>query len=279
MRDRHLSALLFDLDGTLVNTGPLILHSFAETVAQVLGVDMEPSEYLPGVGIPLRAQMERIAVAHLTGDIRQAFGGARMHESATAGGVGDAAGNGLSNVQLQEAHELAQRLTSTYRHVNERLHDSLIAPFEGVEAELQALADAGIPMGVVTSKRDDPAWRDLGHFGLDRYFEVLVGADSVDRHKPDPYPLVVALEKLAAAERTTLKLEETAYIGDSPYDLIASHGAGTLTVAVVWGMFAEATLLEHEPDLVLCAPGDLNVLRLSPAERAAWQRPGPCIQK
>jgi pyrophosphatase PpaX len=65
--------------------------------------------------------------------------------------------------------------------------------------------------------------------GLDANFEVVVTSEDTARQKPDPEPLLHALALLEA------RPEEAAYVGDSPFDVAAAHGAGVYAVAVGWG--------------------------------------------
>lgn len=255
-------AVLFDLDGTLVNTGPLILTSFALTIEEVLGESHPPETYLSGVGIPLRAQMERLAVSHRGGDMLTALAGGDLHLDGTAGTIAECVSLGtLGSSEADRLCAVVDDMMSAYQRHNARIHDELIEPFEGIEQQLEAFAAVGVPMGVVTSKRHRSAYGDLAHFGLERFFPILVAADDVELHKPHPFPLLYGLERLAAHHGISLSPAEAAYVGDSPYDMVASNAAGTLSAAAVWGMFGEDALREHEPAEVLCQPVDLGRLR------------------
>lgn len=255
-------AVLFDLDGTLVNTGPLILTSFALTVEEVLGEVHPPEAYLGGVGIPLRAQMERLVVAQREGDILSATAGGALHLDGTSGTIADVLGEGrLTRSQADALYAKVDDLMAAYLRHNVRIHDELIEPYAGVEEQLRAFENAGVPMGVVTSKRHASAHADLAHFGLDRFFPVLVAADDVELHKPHPFPLLHGLALLEQHHGFALAAIDAAYVGDSPYDMVASNAAGTLSAGAVWGMFGEDALREHNPAELLCHPGELARLR------------------
>jgi pyrophosphatase PpaX len=70
----------------------------------------------------------------------------------------------------------------------------------------------------------------LERFSLDRFFEVVVGSDDVEKHKPDPFPL------LHAARQLGVEPERCAYVGDSPHDMTAALAAGMLAVCATWGV-------------------------------------------
>jgi pyrophosphatase PpaX len=75
---------------------------------------------------------------------------------------------------------------------------------------------------------------------VEHLFETVVGGDETKRHKPDPEPL------LLAAERMDADPGETAYVGDSPFDIRAAKAAGMFAVAVTWGGIHERVKLEAE---------------------------------
>jgi len=100
--------------------------------------------------------------------------------------------------------------------------------------------------------------RGIELFELGEYFEVVICADDVERHKPDPHPIEHAARLLGAP------IEATAYLGDSPFDVEAANAAGAVSIAVTWGVFGRDDLLPLNPDHVLDEPADLlNLLEES----------------
>jgi pyrophosphatase PpaX len=179
--------VLFDLDGTVVDSGGIILASMRHATRTVLARDFSDAELLAHVGGPgLEAQMHAI--------------------------------------DPDRADELVQ----VYRAHNEPLHDSLES-CEGMEELLETLRRQGRRLGVVTAKRRSTVELAFARLPLVHLFDVVVGGDETARHKPDPDPLLLALERLAASP------EEAAYVGDSPYDMRAAKAAGVRAVGVTWG--------------------------------------------
>ena len=87
---------------------------------------------------------------------------------------------------------------------------------------------------------------------LAEQFEVVVGHDDTDRHKPDPDPVLAAVGKMGAEPA------DAAYVGDSPFDIQAAKAAGAFAVAVSWGgIHSDETLLAEEPDAFVHAPEEL----------------------
>lgn len=141
-------------------------------------------------------------------------------------------------VQMREFDEArAEELLTAYREHNDRVHDALVREYPGVEEALAALSAAGVRMGVVTSKLRRGAMRGLERFSLERFFEVVVGADDVERHKPDPYPLLYACELMGVDPR------DCAYVGDSPHDMAAASAAGVCSIGAAWGVASEERLV------------------------------------
>jgi pyrophosphatase PpaX len=203
--------VLFDLDGTLVDSGAMILASYRHATRTVLEREI-PDEVLAGF-----------------------IGGGSIREHMRS---------------LDEG--LADELVRVYREHNEPLHDELEA-FPGVEDLLETLSAEGRRLGVVTAKRRRTVDLAFAVLPIEHYFEVVVTTESTERHKPHPDPVLHAAAKLGAAA------DETAFVGDSPWDVQAGKAAGVFTVAVSWGkihpnsrlLAAGADVLVHTPEELL----------------------------
>lgn len=202
-------AVLFDLDGTLIDTVELIRVSFRYATEKVLGEALPDELTMANVGQPLRTQFEDLAPGH------------------------------------------ADELLSVYREFGREKHDELAASYPGTVETLRSLAERGIPMGVVTSKGTEAATRGLELFGLTEFFEVIVTADDVHIHKPDPYPLHFAAAAIG------VPLEYCVYVGDSPHDMQAALSGGAIAVAALWGAFSENDVLAPGPPFALREIGEL----------------------
>ncbi len=179
--------VLFDLDGTVVDSGGIILASMRHATQTVLGRDFTDEELMQNVGGPgLEAQMEVFAPGR------------------------------------------ASELARVYRDHNEPLHATLEG-FDGIEATLEELRARGHRLGIVTAKRRATVDLAFARLPLAHLFETVVGGDETERHKPDPEPLLLALERLGAEPA------QAAYVGDSPYDMRAARAAGVHAIGVTWG--------------------------------------------
>jgi len=196
--------VLFDLDGTVVDSGGIILASMRHATHEVLGRDFGDAELMQAVGGPgLEAQMEVFAP------------------------------------------ERVEELVRVYRAHNEPLHDELEA-CAGMEDVLVRLHEQGHRLGVVTAKRRSTVELAFARVPIAHLFETVVGGDETQKHKPDPEPL------LLAAERMNARSDETAYVGDSPFDIRAAKAAGMHAIAVTWGRIHDRERLEREePDAIV----------------------------
>lgn len=148
--------------------------------------------------------------------------------------------------------EVADELTRVYREYNERDLDEKSFPFPGVPEAIASLKNAGFTVGVVTSKRAVLATKSLKAHGLFDAFACVNGAEDSTAHKPDPDPLLTAAKKLGVSP------DRCVYVGDSPYDLQASHAANMPCVGVTWGkFFGRDILLEQMPSVLIASPEEL----------------------
>ena len=87
--------------------------------------------------------------------------------------------------------------------------------------------------------------------GLSDKFEVVMTGDRCDHYKPHPDPFKRALKSL------NLEPQECISVGDSPGDIIASHGASVKAVAALWGCLDRDDTLKTGPDYVISEPQEL----------------------
>ncbi len=197
-RGQALSAVLFDLDGTLLDTLQDIAGALNRTLV----------EY--GCR-PLRQNDVRAMIGR---------GSPVLIELATA-----AQGRSF------DASTQAAMVERFFRHYGdlEESNESTAQPFAGAAESLRALHGAGLRIAVVTNKQHRFAAALLERLGLSGWIDLVVGGDSCPRRKPDPQPLLYACEHLNAAAAQSLM------VGDSVNDVQAARGAGIPVVCVSYG--------------------------------------------
>ncbi|HLG05435.1 MAG TPA: HAD-IA family hydrolase [Gemmatimonadales bacterium] len=151
-----ISTVLFDLDGTLIDSIELILKSYHHTMAAHGLPPVSDAEWLAGLGTPLWVQFRPFA---------------------------------------EEPGRL-EGLIATYREYNLAHHDAMVTAYPGVVEAVVAIRGAGLRTGVVTSKNRSGAVRGLRRVGLEDQVDVIVGADEIANPKPHPEPIRIALARL-----------------------------------------------------------------------------------
>jgi len=121
-------------------------------------------------------------------------------------------------------------------------------PYAGITDALAALHDKGAALAVFTGATVRACRILLGRAGLLPFFDVLVGGDEVEHHKPAPDGIHLACERLA------VEPSRAAYVGDAPTDLEAARRSGALAVAAAWGHLYS---VEEQADEVIYDPRDL----------------------
>jgi phosphoglycolate phosphatase len=113
--------------------------------------------------------------------------------------------------------------------------------FDLTKPVLQELRDAGLSLGIVSTKFRYRIEQVLRRDGLDQAFTVIVGAEDVCAHKPDPAGLRMAIDRLGAAPAEVL------YVGDSTIDAETARAAGTAFVAVLTGVTIREAFAPYRP--------------------------------
>jgi phosphoglycolate phosphatase len=192
---RSPKAILFDLDGTLVDSAPDIAAAVNELLATRGLPPLSLSDIKSMIGDGVRKLIERAFAA---------------------------SGTPLSATELDQAHETMKPIY--LRHVTD-----LATLMPGVRETLAHFHMAGIAMGVVTNKPQLAARQVLLHFGLTEFFGVIVGGDAVSHQKPAPDGLLMALDRLHA------KPGDALIVGDSIADAGAARAAGMSVALVRGG--------------------------------------------
>ncbi|MBL4954999.1 pyrophosphatase PpaX [Neobacillus sp. YIM B02564] len=204
-----INTLLFDLDGTLINTNELIISSYLHTLEKYFPGKYQRDDVLP-------------------------FMGPTLHQA-------------FASVDPERVEEMV----ADYRAFNIAQHDALVKEFPGVYQTMKTLMEKGYKLGVVTTKKFDVAMKGLRLLKLDPFFEVVIAMDHVKKFKPEPEPILTALEQFGSTPA------EAIMVGDNYHDILGGKNAGTLTAGVAWSIKGRDYIAQYEPDYILEQMPDL----------------------
>ena len=148
-----IRTVLFDLDGTLIDSLRLILDSYHHTLAQHGLPARTDADWLKGVGTPLTVQL----------------------------------------AEWRDQRGTIEAMIATYREYNLKHHDRMVTVYPGVLDAVRTIRASGRQTGLVTSKNRHGALRGLTLVGLEALMDVLVCADEVTNPKPHPEPVQKAV--------------------------------------------------------------------------------------
>jgi phosphoglycolate phosphatase len=197
-RGQRLAAVLFDLDGTLLDT--------VADIALALNRTMVEHGCKPLAEDDVRRMVGR--------------GSPNLIERAAA-----------SQDRIIDATTQAAMLERFFHHYGrlEESNEDSAQPYTGAAESLRTLHAAGLRTAVVTNKQHRFAAALLERLGLADWVDVVVGGDTCARRKPDPQPLLFACDSLHVPP------SESLMVGDSVNDVQAARAAGIPIVCVSYG--------------------------------------------
>ncbi len=217
----NVSAIFFDLDGTLVDSVPDLTAAVNVMLRQL--------------GLPAREEAQ----------VRTWVGN----------GMDNLLHRALTNDMAGQAEpELFARAKPLYKAAYAD-HISVYSElYPGVREGLAGLRDAGFPMACVTNKLVEFALPLLKQLGIDHFFATVVGGECIPRPKPAPDAL------LLCAERLEVPVDRGLMVGDSLNDVGAARNAGCSVVCVPYGYNHGRDIREARPDVVIDSIAELPPL-------------------
>jgi len=208
-------AVLFDLDGTLADT----IDDLAGAVNRSLARRGLPEHELELFKLMVGDGFRRLIARALPEDRR----GEDYIEAMRAEAAADYAGRCLERTR----------------------------PYPGIRELLSALAERGIPFGVISNKPDELAKKVVSGLFPFAAFALVRGESPAFPRKPDP------ASALDACARLGVEPGQTLYLGDSGVDMRTAKAAGIFALGALWGFRSEAELRDAGADALLEAPLDL----------------------
>ncbi len=225
----NVDAVLFDLDGTLVNT----LGDFSEALNGALA-ELELHPIAPAV-------LERFV----------GKGSGYLVNCAVKHAL-ELMGKGLSAIEIES---ICDRVQPAYQRHYGRVNGRYSSCYDGALEGVRALAAVGLPMACVTNKPTAYAVDLLRQLELLPTFPHVFGGDAFERKKPDPLPLVRSCEALGTSPARTLM------VGDSANDAQAARAAGCPVLLVTYGYNHGQPAREVDADAWVDSLATLTVTR------------------
>ena len=199
----------FDLDGTLVDTFPFIIHSYKKVVIDKYGEFKETEKDITAqIGIPIKYF--------------------------------------FANYPEQDRQELQDAFAS----YNDNLQSKGVPFFKGVKKMLCKLKKQ-VKIGIVTSKRNLALIEWLKKEKLMDFFDVLVGRNDTELHKPNKEPLEYAMKI------SNISKDRILYVGDAIFDIQCAKNAKVDSCLVGWTALTQEEITQNEPTYILKKPKDI----------------------
>ena len=209
-----IDTVLFDFDGTVMDTNNVILMSWQHTFRTLRGREECREVIVKTFGEPLELTMKKF----------------------------------FPEVPAEEALEV-------YRSFHRDNFGELINLFPGMRELLAEVKRRGYKTGLVTSRLYNTTMQGLEKYEIKDMFDAVLTADDTDKHKPDPAPINITLEKLGSSPETSIML------GDTLFDLLCAKNAGVRSVLVSWSLALHGMTMEDlgeaAPDYIIQKPEEL----------------------
>lgn len=164
-----IKTILFDFDGTLVNTNEIIKLTLNEISIKYAGRELAEKDFDDMLGKPLKDQMAQIY--------------------------------GLNGHELESKYP---EFLALYRELYNSRREDLTKEFVGIREMLEALQSKGFSMGIVSSKGTGGIRHGLEKFGLSKYFSLVLSKYDVENSKPNPEGLLKAMKALDSNTGNTI---------------------------------------------------------------------------
>jgi phosphoglycolate phosphatase/pyrophosphatase PpaX len=196
-----MRAIIFDFDGTVADTLPLIFHCFREVFRKYAGRQLTDKEIVGMFG------------PHEAGILQE-------------------------NLNPESFTEAVEDFYAEYvSH-----HEMLVKNDQAIMNLLHHLSEQGIKLGIVTGKGRRSTELSLEFLHLKQIFDVIITGDDVEKPKPHPEGIRLAMQRLG------VNASETAYVGDSNADIRAAKAADVISFGVNWLGTSQESRFSAQPD-------------------------------
>jgi len=212
--------IIFDLDGTLINSAPDLALAVNHMLTSVHHANFDEATIDGWVGNGASILVQR------------ALSGSRMIDE------------NLDRDFVAKALDTFLKFYALNLCVRTRLYPN-------VHSTLQLLKSKGYRLAIVTNKPFAFVEPILKGLELIEFFEYFIGGDSLNEKKPSPLPLLHICEKF------NVSVEECVMIGDSKNDILAGNACGMETIGVTYGYNYGENIEVHNPSFVFDDFGEI----------------------
>ena len=211
---KKYKAILFDYDGTLVDTNQLIVDSWNHMYMAYCGGELTKEDVVWTFGIPLRDGID-----------------------------------GVMKIKGHSGYDLDE-LTAAYRSYQADLGPDAMAPFPGVCGVLKELKARGAKLGIVTSRQEKSCMEGLKWYGLCDLFDRIVTAETTPVHKPGPEPALLCLRGLGVDPADAIMVGDSVF----DLQCGNNAGCDSCFVAWSFATSAVKAVAEGSPTMIVDSP-------------------------
>lgn len=206
--------LLFDLDGTLVDSAPDLAFAVNKTLI-------------------------KLGLAPFSQDVIRGWvgNGANILIQRALSGNAEISTN-LDSALIERALAIFFQIYQTHTCVETRLYSNVLSTLTELKAR-------GYRLAIITNKPEQFIAPIVNGLAMDGLFELIVGGDTLEKRKPDPLPLHYACQRLS------VNVEQCVMIGDSKNDILAAKAANMNSIALTYGYNYGENIASYQPELVL----------------------------
>lgn len=199
--------VILDFDGTLADTRGVIVTTMQQTIAQLQLPTRTDEECAAMIGLPLSKTFTTLLP------------------------IDEATGRQCAEVY--------------HRLFNENNLPGAVPLFPHVAETLATLRQHGVTVTIASSRSHNSLMEFVEGFQLQDVVSLVLGADDVEKAKPEPEPVLHTLRQLG------FQPSDAVVVGDTWYDIEMGRRAGALTVGVTYGNGTREQLLSHAADFVI----------------------------
>lgn len=218
----NIQAIMFDLDGTLIDSIP----AYYKLMAVILKT----------VGLP---EAPKTLVAEFMNN------GLKVLEKM------------IPDEMMEQKDELIRECITVGRSLSRNMYRDKVNLFPGVKELFSILAERSIYIAIVSSTEKKNIERKLDPLdrkGTKNYLDMVIAIEDAPKRKPAPDPL------LECARRLSVPPEECVYVGDSRVDIQAGNSAGMRTIGVLTGIDDFETLQRENATMILDSVSNIKGL-------------------